>query len=96
MERYKKEFIEKWEKIFKENQFEMSMAFILYCMSCNEIYEELTIEEKQKLLKFAYEFYLKDENCIDLGTITDAVLENKDEILNGNIGRFTLYNYLDY
>lgn len=96
MEKIKKEFIEKWEKIFKQNQFEMGMAFILYNMSCNEKYEELTIEEKQKLLEFAYKFYLQDENCIDIGKITDTVLENKDKIINGEIDKYNLYNYLDY
>ena len=96
MERYKKDFIEKWEKIFKENQFEMGMAFILYSMSCNEKYEELNIEEKQKLLDFTYKFYLQDEHCIDIGKITDTVLENKDKIINGEIDKYNLYNHLDY
>ena len=31
-----KEFIEKWEKIFKDTKYEMGSAFILYNMSCHE------------------------------------------------------------
>ena len=36
-----KEFIKKWEKIFKDNKYEMGSAFILYNMSCHEKYQEL-------------------------------------------------------
>ena len=91
-----KEFIEKWEKIFKENKFEMFSAVILYNMTCHENYDNLSIEEKEKLLDFAYGFYLKDESCIDLGKITDTVMEHKNEIIAGKIDRYNLYEYIDY
>ena len=50
-----KEFIEKWEKIFKDNKYEMGSAFILYNMSCHEKYQELNEEQKEKILSFAYD-----------------------------------------
>lgn len=91
-----KEFIEKWEKIFKENKFEMFSAVILYNMSCHSAYEELTEDEKMQLLNYANEFYLKDESCIDLGKITDTVMEHKNEIIAGKIDRYDLYDYINY
>lgn len=91
-----KNFIEKWEKIFEENKFEMLMAEILYNMSCNENYCELSVEEKEKLLNFAYRFYMKDESCLDLGKITDTVMEHKNEIIAGEIDRYNLYDYINY
>ena len=91
-----KEFIEKWEKIFKENKFDMFSVVILYNMSCHSAYEELTEDEKMQLLNYANEFYLKDESCIDLGKITDTVMEHKSEIIAGKIDRYNLYDYINY
>lgn len=90
-----KNFIEKWEKIFKENKFEMFSAIILYNMSCHSAYYELTDDEKIRLLNFANEFYLKDDNCIDLGKITDVILDNYRDILEGKISRNNLYEFID-
>ena len=39
-----KGFIEKWEKIFKENKFEMFSAIILYNMNCNEYINSLRLK----------------------------------------------------
>ena len=91
-----KEFIEKWEKIFNDNKFEMFSAVILYNMSCHSAYGELTEDEKMQLLNYANEFYLKDESGIDIGKITDTVLNNYKEILKGKIDRYYLYEYINY
>lgn len=89
-------FIEKWEKIFKDNKYEMLQAFILYNMSCNEKYEELNQEQKEKILNFAYEFYMKDESCIDIGKITDTIMNNYEGILNGKLDKSSIYCLMDY
>ena len=91
-----KNFIEKWEKIFSENKFEMFTAIILYNLSCSENYNNLSIDEKIKILNYTYEFYLKDESCLYLGKITDTVMEHYKEILEGKIDRAELYNYINY
>ena len=65
-------------------------------MYCNNIYDELTIEEKKRLANFAYEFYLKDETCIDIGKITDTVMINYKDILEGKISKAELYDYINY
>lgn len=90
------EFIKKWEKIFKDNKNEMFSAVILYNMNCNENYDNLSIEEKEKLLNFTYRFYMKDESCIDIGKIADTVMINYKDILAGKISRADLYNYINY
>ena len=91
-----KNFIEKWEKIFEDNKFEMFSAVILYNMNCNENYDNLSIEEKEKLLNFTYRFYMKDESCIDLGKITDTVMIYYKDILEGKISKAELYDYINY
>lgn len=91
-----KKFIEKWEKIFNDNKFEMFSAVILYNMSCNSAYNELTEDEKMQLLNYANEFYLKDESGIDIGKITDTILNNYKDILSGKIDRYYLYEYINY
>lgn len=91
-----KEFIKKWEKIFKDNKYEMGSAFILYNMSCHEKYQELNEEQKEKILSFAYDFYLKDESCIDVGKITDTIMDNYEGILNGELDKTNIYCLIDY
>ena len=91
-----KEFIEKWEKIFKDNKYEMGSAFILYNMSCHEKYQELNEEQKEKILRFAYDVYLKDESCIDVGKIVDTIMENYEGILNGELDKTNIYCLIDY
>ncbi len=86
-----KEFIEKWEKIFKDNKYEMVSAFILYHMSCHSKYEELTTDEKVKLLGFAYRFYMNDITCTDLEKIIFTIMENYKGILEGKIDGTNLY-----
>lgn len=90
-----KEFIEKWEKIFVDNKYEMLTAIILYNMSCHENYTKLNEEEKEKILNFAYNFYMKDESCIDMGKITDTIMENYESILNGQLDKSNIYCLLD-
>ena len=93
---FNKEFINKWEKIFNDNKYEMFSAVILYNMSCHSAYDELTEDEKMQLLNYANEFYLKDESCIDLGKITDTIMNNYKDILSGKIDRYYLYEYINY
>ena len=85
------EFINKWEKIFRENKYEMFSAVVLYNMSCNEKYEELNQEQKEKILKFAYDFYLKDEQSLDLGKIVDTIMKNYEGILDGELDKSNVY-----
>lgn len=89
-------FIEKWEKIFEDNKYEMMSAIILYNMSCNEKYQELNQEQKGKILSFAYDFYLKDESCIDIGKITDTIMKNYEGILRGKLNKSNIYCLIDY
>lgn len=93
---FNKEFINKWEKIFNDNKYEMFSAVILYNMSCHSAYDELTKDEKMQLLNYANEFYLKDESCIDLGKITDTIMNNYKDVLAGKIDRYYLYEYINY
>lgn len=75
------EKIRKFEKIIKENKFAMLQIVVLYNMSCNDNYNILTDEQKEKLLDIIYNFYLKDEMFTDLGHIADIVMANYKEIL---------------
>ena len=70
--------------------------FILYNMSCHEKYQELNEEQKEKILRFAYDFYLKDESCIDVGKIVDTIMENYEGILNGELDKTNIYCLIDY
>ncbi|MCI8654512.1 MAG: hypothetical protein HFJ48_01360 [Clostridia bacterium] len=79
MERIEK--IEKFEKVINENKNSMLQIIVLYNMSCNGIYEELTDKEKSDLLGIIYNFYLKDESFSDLAHISDIVINNHKEIL---------------
>ena len=71
-------------------------AVILYNMSCCDSYYELTEKEKMQLLNYTSEFYLDDESCIDIGKITDTVMINYKDILEGKISKAELYDYINY
>lgn len=76
------EKIKKFEKVIKENQNTMLQIIVLYNMSCSGAYEEMTDEQKEKLLGIIYNFYIKDESFTDLGHISDIVMENHKQILS--------------
>jgi len=86
--------IKKFEKVIKENKSGMLQIIVLYNMSCHGNYEELTDEEKEKILGFLYDLYLKDETCTDLGRFSDLVMDNYKDFLNGKITKNDIYNLL--
>jgi hypothetical protein len=53
--------IEKFENVINENKSAMLQIIVLYNMSCSGTYEELSQEQKEKLLGIIYNFYLKNE-----------------------------------
>ena len=76
------EKIRKFEKIINENKTAMLQITVLYNMSCHNNYENLTDEQKEKLLGIIYNYYIKDETFTDLGHISDIVMVNFKEILS--------------
>ena len=90
------EKIKKFEKVIEKNKSGMFQIIILYNMSCHENYTKLNDEEKTKILGFLYTLYLKDETKTDLGAFSDYSMNNYKKILNGEITRENIYNYLDF
>lgn len=86
--------IENLEKVINENKYNMLFLIILYNMKCHENYSQLKEEEKENLLKFIHELYLKDENKIDLAVFSDTVMNNYKEILKKEVTRNDIYNLL--
>ena len=86
--------IKKFEKVIKENKTSMLQIIILYNMSCHQNYNKLTDEEKEKLEGFLYCLYLKDETITDLGAFSDIAMSNYLKVLNGEIDKTNIYNYI--
>lgn len=76
------EKIRKFEKIINENKTAMLQITVLYNMSCHDNYNNLTDEQKEKLLGIIYNYYIKDETFTDMGHISDIVMANFKEILS--------------
>lgn len=76
------EKIRKFEKIIKENDTAMLQIIVLYNMKCHDNYENLTDEQKEKLLGIIYNYYIKDETFTDLGHISDIVMTDFRQILS--------------
>ena len=89
------EKIKKFEKVIKENKTGMLQIIVLYNMSCHENYNKLTDEEKEKLLGFLYCLYMKDETRTDLGTFSDIVMNNYKKVLDEEITKQNIYNFLE-
>ena len=98
MEILKKEkaIIEYYENVINQHKFDMLQIIILYNMKCHQNYTKLNNEEKEKILKFLYTLYLKDETKTDLGVFSDYAMSNYTKVLNGEITRENIYNYLDF
>ena len=90
------EKIKKFEKVIEQNKSGMLQIIVLYNMSCHENYTNLNDEEKEKILGFLYTLYLKDETKTDLGVFNDYVMSNYKKVLNGEITKENIYNYLDF
>lgn len=88
------EKILEFEKIFKDNVFYMHEMTMLYNMWCNENYAELNMEQKIKLLDFAYQVYLDDEINYDIGKFADVIMDNYHDVLDGRITRKNIYEYI--
>ena len=86
--------IKKFEKVIKENKTSMLQIIILCNMSCHQNYNKLTDEEKEKLVGFLYCLYLKDETITDLGAFSDIAMSNYLKVLNGEIDKTNIYNYI--
>lgn len=94
MEILKKEeaIIKHFENVISGYKFDIVHIFVLYNMMCHENYNKLKEIEKHKLMNKIYNFYIKDEQDIDIGKISDTVMEHYKEILNNNINY--IYNYI--
>lgn len=86
--------IRKFEKVIEENKSGMLQIIILYNMSCHGNYEEMSDEQKEKILGFLYNLYIKDETSTDLGRFSDLVMDNYNEILNGTMTKIDIYNLM--
>lgn len=84
-----------YDKIIKEHKYDMLFLEIYYNLTCNDNFETLTDEEKEKLIHFIHRAYLKDESHIDLGYICDKALENKKEILKNDVNIFNTWDLLE-
>ena len=84
-----------YDKIIKEHKYDMLFLEIYYNLTCNDNFETLTDEEKEKLIHFIHRAYLKDESHIDLGYMCDKALENKKEILKNDVNVFNTWDLLE-
>ena len=87
--------IKEFENIIVENRFAMLQLIITYNMKCNYNYDSLTYEEKEKLINFIYNVYMKDETKTDLAVFSDIVMNNYKKVLNGEITKDNIYNFLE-
>lgn len=87
--------IKEFENIIEENRFAMLQLIITYNMKCNYYYTILNYEEKEKLIDFIYYIYMKDETKTDLAVFSDIVMNNYKKVLNDEITRDNIYNYLE-
>ena len=87
--------IKEFENIIVENRFAMLQLIITYNMKCNYNYEFLTYEGKEKLINFIYNVYMKDETKTDLAVFSDIVMNNYKKVLNGEITKDNIYNFLE-
>ena len=83
-----------YDKIIKEHKYDMLFLEIYYNLTCNDNFETLTDEEKEKLINFIHRAYLKDETHIDLGCICDKALDYKDDILKDDVNVFNTWDLL--
>jgi hypothetical protein len=86
---------EKWDKIIKENKYDMLSIIIYYNLQCNEDFKNLKKNDIIILMQFIYKAYLKDESHIDVGYICDKALENKKEILKNDVNVFNTWDLLE-
>lgn len=84
--------VEKYEKIIKENENNMVELWILHHMQEWEAYTRLNNDDKAKLLYLIYHLWLSTEH-ISIDTISDIVMENYEEALNGEITKSYIYKY---
>lgn len=87
--------IKEFESIIEENRFAMLQLIITYNMKCHCNYEILTYKEKEKLIDFIYNIYMKDETKTDLAVFSDIIMNNYKKVLNEEITRQNIYNFLE-
>lgn len=87
--------IKEFENIIEENRLTMLQLIITYNIKCHCFYNILTYEEKEKLIDFIYNVYMKDETKTDLSVFSDIVMNNYRNVLNGEITKNNIYNYLE-
>ena len=83
-----------YDKIIKEHKYDMLFLEIYYNLTCNDNFETLTDEEKEKLIHFIHRAYWKDETHTDLGCICDKALDYKDDILKDDVNVFNTWDLL--
>lgn len=89
------EKIEKFEKVINENNNSMLRIMILYIISCYDNYKKMSDIQKEKLLGFLYNIYLKDETKTDLEVFVEIAMNNYRKVLNKEITRYNIYNFLE-
>lgn len=89
------EKIEKFEKVINENNNSMLQIMILYIISCYDNYKKMSDIQKEKLLGFLYNIYLKDETKTDLEVFVEIAMNNYRKVLNKEITRYNIYNFLE-
>ena len=87
--------IKEFENIIGENRFAMLQLIITYNMKCNYYYDFLKYEEKEKLIDFIYNIYMKDETKTDLAVFSDVVMNNYQKVLSEEITRQNIYEFME-
>mgnify|MGYP006978924225 CR=1 FL=1 len=89
-----------YDKIIKNNKYNMLDLIIYYSLTCNDLFKDLKLNDNDLdyLIDFIYNTYLKDEQHTDLSYICDKALENVESILKNRTDsykHFTTYDLLE-
>lgn len=89
-----------YDKIIKNNKYNMQDLIIYYSLTCNDLFKDLKLSDDNLdyLISFIYNAYLKDEQHTDLSYICDKALENVESILKNRTDsyiHFTTYDLLE-
>ena len=83
----------KYDDIINNNKYEMLFIYIYYSLKDNDGFNSLTQNQKETLIEFIHDTYLKDNGYMDLGIICTTALIYKDEILSNKLDYYTLLEY---
>lgn len=86
--------IKNFENVINENKSGFFQIMVLYNMSCHYNYIKMTDEEKEKVLGFIYNLYMKDETRTDLATFSDLVMNEYKKVIDGTMTRQSIYELI--